>query len=814
MQDDATQGLDPQAQARAGLPPRIGPYEILGLLGEGAMGRVYLAREAHPPREVALKVVRGLSRGALERFRREVEILARLEHPGIVRLYAAGEEDLGGLPTPWFALEVVRGPDLRRYLQQAQPDLRARVALLARLARAVDYAHQRGIVHRDLKPSNVLVDPHGQPKILDFGIARLQDDARGEMTQAGQVLGSLPYMSPEQLAGQGHAADARSDVYALGAIGYELLGGRLPHPELTTSTLFEALDVVRRQSPLPLGRLNRRARGDLERVVMKALESAPERRYASAGAFADDLEAVLEARPVQARAPTALYRAGRFVRRHRALTAAVASIVLALSVATVVSVRAARQARAALAEAEARVAELAAVNGFVERMLAEADPDAGGSADMPLREVLQRAERTLGDGHDATRVRGQVAMLLARTWSALGEGARAQALLDRADGWLRAGFGADSREQLQADYVRLEDAARGDDPARTLALADALQQRLARRPEPWAQALALRTGVLRAQGLEQAGRQDEAIALDRALLADPRLAGLPDRAELTDVLRHNLAFALNNAGQFAQAEALIRQVLASESQRLGADHPQTLYTKKVLGQTLHRQGRLEQAVALYAEVHAKRRARYGPQHRLTLSAGSQLAAAYNTLGRPELAEPLLREELQALQQRGEDGGRSGRVVRVMLATALQKQGRNDEAQALARAVIAGEQGQADADTVAARNVLALALLGSGQARAAREVWDAALALAPDAMGRNHPNYPAILANAARADLALGDPARARTRLEPALAALRARQGPAHPRTREAAQLLASAYAQLGLAAQAAALRAEFPDAEG
>jgi tetratricopeptide (TPR) repeat protein/predicted Ser/Thr protein kinase len=347
VREPRTPPTSPEADAGPALPPQVGRYRVLRLLGEGGMGAVYEAEQDSPRRPVALKVIRpGLvGPAALRRFAREAQILGLLHHPGIAAIYEAGLAEDG---QPFFAMELVRGVPLDEYAGRHGLDDAARLGLLARVCDAVQHAHEHGVVHRDLKPSNVLVDETGQPKVLDFGVARGLDDALRATTahtRTGQIVGTPSYMSPEQVAADPDL-DRRSDVYTLGVILYELLAGRPPYP-LEGLPLAEAVRVIREREPARLGALDRRLRGDVETIVAKALEKDRERRYPSAGELAADIRRHLNNEPILARPPSALYQLGKFARRHKALVGTTAAFLgLLLGGGAVTAWQAVRLARA------------------------------------------------------------------------------------------------------------------------------------------------------------------------------------------------------------------------------------------------------------------------------------------------------------------------------------------------------------------------------------------------------------------------------------------------------------------------------------
>jgi serine/threonine protein kinase len=396
--DSRVQRQHARDDQRVAHPKLFGSYRILGVLGQGGMGVVYTAEQQHPKRRVALMVIRPLlgTRDMIKRFRLEADVLGRLEHPGIARIYEAGSADAGAGPQPFFAMELVKGRPLLVYAQAGKLALRDKLELIARVADAVHYAHEHGVIHRDLKPSNILVEESGQPKILDFGVARVTDaDVKSAtmQTDSGSLVGTVQYMSPEQAGGLGREIDARSDVYALGLIAYEILAGKYPF-DLGNSGLFDALRIVREQDVPALSSHDRQLRGDVETIVHKAVEKERSRRYASAAELASDIRRHLAHRPICARPRSFSYVASRYLRRNRVLVGSVAAamLVIALGAAWMTSGRQATAAR--------RVNEL---SRRVDQELGKANWGSGPSVQSVRSAIDELAAASPADGAGARR---------------------------------------------------------------------------------------------------------------------------------------------------------------------------------------------------------------------------------------------------------------------------------------------------------------------------------------------------------------------------------------------------------------------------
>ena len=313
--------------------PVIPGFTLTRLIGIGGMGAVYEAEQDHPRRRVAIKLAKpGLfSDEALARLSSEAEILARLEHPGIARIYAAGTIHSGARAQPYLVMELIQGKPVTLYAGEAKLSIEGRLQLFQKVAQAVQFAHQQGVIHRDLKPSNILIDTHGEPHILDFGIARVAGSTSpNPALDASDTSGTIAYMSPEQAAGNAAGIDSRTDIYALGVVMFELLSGERPH-SISGLDKAAALELIRTTEPLRLAAIRRDLSGDLDCIAARAMHKDRDQRYASAAALAEDIERYLVCLPVIAHPPSTFYSLHKFARRNKVLVSASAAVLLALT---------------------------------------------------------------------------------------------------------------------------------------------------------------------------------------------------------------------------------------------------------------------------------------------------------------------------------------------------------------------------------------------------------------------------------------------------------------------------------------------------
>ncbi|MCH2107589.1 MAG: serine/threonine-protein kinase, partial [Planctomycetes bacterium] len=493
---------------------------------------------------------------ALKRFEYEAELLGRLSHEGVARIYEAGTASSEGEVVPFFAMEHVVGSSLLDHASEQALSVRDRMRLLSQVAEAVHHAHQKGVVHRDLKPANILVTREGQPKVLDFGVARATDgdlQASRPETAVDQLLGTLAYMSPEQASGDSRRLDARADVYALGVIGFQLLTDGLPHV-LTGMSLPEAARCVAERPPRRLSDLRSDLPSDLELVISVALDPDPARRYPSAHALASDIARWLRHEPVSARPASAGYLVGRFVRRHRVGVFAAAVALLGLIGWTYGMWRARTEEHQAELARRAAESEAQGAREMFEIWLATFEGQAPGEGvTIPMLERLEETVAGLETRYrDRPELAGELHLTIGYTFLRFGEFEKALERIDRGVAAYSRAFGENHEETLNARanmanaYAGMRDA----DSAVSL-LRD-----------------------VRARAMEHLGPENRV-----SLFVVGRLGSM-----------------LAMAGELAEARVMTEDALKDLSSRFGDQDHRTLSTRYTLASLLRREGEYELAL--------------------------------------------------------------------------------------------------------------------------------------------------------------------------------------------------------------------------
>ncbi len=766
-------------------PAQIGGYQVLDTLGRGGMGTVYLAARADGAyrQQVALKVLQGnlVTSETVRRFRSERQILANLEHPAIAKLLDGGSTPGG---RPFLVMEYVDGVPIDRFCRERALAVDERLELFCKVCRAVHFAHQNLVVHRDLKPGNILIDQRGEPKLLDFGIAKLLDPETFPQTLVPTVPGLAPmtpeYASPEQVNGE--VITTASDVYSLGVLLYELLAGRRPF-SLEGRGPRQAARAISRQ---PLERpstaarrggkrqLARRLEGDLDNIAIMALSEEPQRRYGSAEQLAGDIERHLSGLPVEARGDTFLYRAGKFAGRHK-LAIATALGVIGLLTSFLLALL---MQRGRILDERDRAAE---VSDFLVDLFEIPDPQHARGEKILASDLLRKGAREIEwQLEDRPAVRAELLDTMGRSYQGLGLFDEAEALLTSALDLRRRLHGTEHPDvasslqtlgelkTLQGDYARAE-ALVGE--------ALALDRRhRGEASEAVARGLVRLARVFDDQGeLEESERHfREAVAVARGLALDEPLALALDHYShlLIRLSRYDEAEALlreaitiyrglygemhpvtasglvrlatlhEAKGDYETAEALFRQAEVVQRQLFEGAHPQLAATLNNLADLLRRRGRYDEAGELFEAALEMRRKIHGEEHPEVAWTLYSLAGVFRDLGDRQAAERLHRQSLEIRRRLLGDEHPDTAASFDAVAQLLSDQGETEQAEELYRQALEirvrafGEEHRVVAVTL---NNLADLAVSRSDYQTAEELYRRALTISRRALGSEHPN---------------------------------------------------------------------------
>jgi tetratricopeptide (TPR) repeat protein len=673
------------------------------VLGSGGSATVYEAVESRSGRRVALKVLSTTATSAelVRRFDQEIVVLSRLDHPGIAQVLGWGRVPDDAGCRPYIAMELVNGSSITRSAADRAMGTRERIDLIAQACEAVAYAHTMGVLHRDLKPGNVLVDADGRVKIVDFGFARVVTmDVSSMHTTSGQIVGTAAYMSPEHTEGA-IRVDARSDVYALGVIAYELLVGR--HP-LTTATesIESTIMAIRRSEPERPSRVRQELAGEAETVMLRAIEKRPQDRYQTAAAFASDLRRLQAGQPIAARPATTIARTAKFVRRHRSLVIGAASVFVALCIGLVGTslglLRAVERSR----EAEQRQREAEQLASLMEEMLREAHPHEARGRGYTVRQMLDGFEARFHGTHAGRldgqpRVEASLRSTMGAGYRVLGDYPRARRELERSLGILRD---IDPSEDRSLARVLCELAwlahDEGDYDAAMSRFREAIELRGAD-AETMARATLGWSDCLRHSGDFDGARDRGGIALRQAIFAQE--SGERVGPLMVAEARLNLSRIERDAGDYAAADRELAAAMDLLGSGVSENDPR-------LADALNDQAWLEflSRDVQKAEATARRaldlgRGTLGDDHPDVGNSLYELGMIVASRGDRPGGEAILRESVDLFVRAHGELHPSTFTAREALARVLRTEGRSDEAARILESVIDGRRAYFGADNV-------------------------------------------------------------------------------------------------------------------
>jgi serine/threonine protein kinase/tetratricopeptide (TPR) repeat protein len=739
---------------------RVGHYRLTGRIAEGGMGAVYRAVRADGDfdQTVAIKMLRFAysEPGELQRFRRERQILATLEHPHIARLLDGGAWILPGntVSQPYIVMEYVEGLPLTTYCDSQRLNVRQRLVLFRQACEALTYAHQRLVVHRDIKPGNILVDKNGVLKLLDFGIAKLLDRDGETAAITGPVAMTPDYASPEQVRGE--AVSALTDVYSLGAVLFELLAGRRAHQFASYDPIEIAREICEHDVPPPSAWGRRNLRRDLDVIVLKAMQTEPARRYNSVEQFSEDIQRYLDGHPILARPDTLVYRTTRFVQRHRLGLAGIAAVLATLTVGVVMNtrqaIRATRAEKAALLErdrADAEAATAKAVNEFLQKDLlaqagasAQSQPGNKPDPDLKVRTALDRAAARIGQKfRGQPRVEASIRHTISQTYEDLGLFSEAQPHLERA--------------------IELRKRELGEENPVTLSTRNNLGELY------WRQ-----------------GKYPEAEKLLTALLKNQRRV-LGERHPDTIKTMDDLGTVYDEQGKSAESEALYTEALDARRKALGEEHQETLNTMNNLAVVYKDQGRLAEAEGIFSRVWEIQRRILGEEHPDALSTMTNLGGVYALEKKFSLSEPLLMKAVKIKQRVLGAEHPDTLLAMTSLASVSRMEGKYEQAESLFDTLVGVQRrvlGEEHPAALATMNSLATLYVYQGKYAQAEPLFARLLAGMRHVRGEEHPDTLSSLNNQALLYRAEGKFSRAEQQFLTVLAARRRVLGEEHPDT--------------------------------